>query len=247
MATRKHIDSILQKWPFDPLQLSVRTVKGVDNREVIQMRIDMGILQLEIAGRPDGNRPEGHDTYLDFLRAKSSTNDGEIEFNEDICGEVDREFVQYYHRRICWLTLRQFDKAVRDADHTLALMDFCRDHSNDEQWTMSHEQYRPFVLFHRTQADALAALEDGGPESAIERINTGVDEFRRFFASYDAEDHFEEDDLVKRLIELRESLREQFDVGKTLEEQLADAVAQEEYELAAQLRDELNRRTQGWH
>ena len=68
------------------------------------------------------------------------------------CREADREFVQYYHRRLCWLAMREFSKAMHDADHTLLLMDFCRDHSPDEEWTMSHEQYRPFVLFHRTQA-----------------------------------------------------------------------------------------------
>ena len=99
----------------------------------------------------------------------------------------------------------------------------------------------------RTQADALAVLEIGGPEGAIEKINGGIDQFRNFFANYDAEEQFEEDDLVRRLMELRESLRDQFNVGKTLVEQLADAVAGEEYELAAELRDALNRRSKDHH
>lgn len=239
MASKRNIDTILQKWPFDPDNLGVRTVKCRNNRDVLQMRIDMGILQLELNGRPDGTRPEGFDTYLDYLNAQILKTNDDVNLDDQNCCEIDREFVQFYHRRICWLTLRQFERAVQDADHTLALMDFCRSHSDDEQWTMSHEQYRPFVLFHRAQAMALAALDESGPEEAIEKINEGLDQFRGFFADYDAEEHFDEDDLVSRLVDLRESLREQFDVGRTLQERLESAIANEEYELAAEIRDEM--------
>ena len=45
-----------------------------------------------------------------------------------------------------------------------------------------------------------------------------------------------------RLVDLRESLRNEYSVGQTLNEQLADAVEREQYELAARLRDELSRR-----
>ncbi|HUE72970.1 MAG TPA: UvrB/UvrC motif-containing protein, partial [Pirellulaceae bacterium] len=128
------------------------------------------------------------------------------------------------------------------ADHTLKLMDFCRDHSSDEQWTMSHEQYRPFVMFHRTQAAALASLAEKGAEAAVEELNQGLDQIRQVFVEYEAEEEFDDDELVARLTELRESLRQHFRVGRTLAEQLADAIANEKYELAAQLRDELNRR-----
>ena len=44
------------------------------------------------------------------------------------------------------------------------------------------------------------------------------------------------------LVELRESLRSEYSVGQTLKEQLAEAVEHEQYERAAQLRDELTRR-----
>ena len=247
MAAKKHIDKILKDWPFDSDHLSVRLVDGGDGREIIQMRIDMGLLQLETQGRPDGTRPFGNETVYHHLVSRQKSDDNEFVMDDEQCNEIDREFVQFYHRRICWLTLRKFDYAVRDADHTLALMDFCRAHSPDEEWTMSHEQYRPFVLFHRTQASALSAVEEENPEAAIQNINEGLDNFRTFFECYDAEDHFEEDELVKRLVELRESMREQFEVGKTLHEQLADAVAAEQYELAARLRDELAQRGDGGH
>src|SRR5262249_41241489 len=134
-----------------------------------------------------------------------------------------------------------------DADHTLAFMDLCKAHSPDEQWTLSHEQYRPFVLFHRTQAAALSQLDEnqGGPESAIQEINAGLDRMKKLFEEYEAEEEFEDDELVARLIELRESLREQFSIGRTLSEQLADAIKTEQYELAARLRDEIANRGEG--
>ena len=49
---------------------------------------------------------------------------------------------------------------MKDADHSLAFMDFVKKYSPNDEWTLSHEQYRPFILFHRTQAAALAALAD---------------------------------------------------------------------------------------
>ncbi len=161
------------------------------------------------------------------------------------CAEADREFVQFYHRRICWLALRKFQQAARDADHTLAFMDFVKQHSPDEDWTLSHEQYRPFVMFHRVQAAALALLEKQGAESAISEINRGLDQFHTLYEQYDAPEKFEEDEMVGRLRELQGSLREHYKVGRTLDEQLADAVASEQYELAARLRDEISKRQNG--
>ena len=132
--------------------------------------------------------------------------------------------------------------AAKDADHSLAFMDFVREHSPDEEWILSHEQYRPFVLFHRVQASALAALDDDGPELAIAEINKGLDAFHDLFLQYDAEDQFENDELVVRLRDMRESVRKRFELGDTLDEQLAEAVKSENYELAAELRDKMHQK-----
>ena len=242
MAQHHDIDFIFREWPYQPGVISARLVKARDDREVLQMRIEMGLLQMETTGRPDGERPGGFDTYLDSVKSLSTQGDGPFVLTEEQCFEIDREFLQFYHRRICCLALREFARAVADADHTLALMDFVAAHSPDEQWTHSHERYRPFVHFHRTQAAALAVLERSGPEAAIEEINAGLGQLRKLFTGEGVEGQFEEDELVAQLNELKESLRKEYHVGRTLAEQLSDAVAAEEYERAARLRDEIARR-----
>jgi hypothetical protein len=247
MSDSDDIDHILRDWPFEPEAVSVRLVQGDDGRDVIQMRIDMGVLQLEVEGRPDGQRPQGSATYRELLLEQVEQQGAAFQLDEEQCLEIDREFVQFYHRRICWLALRQFARAVKDADHTLGLMDFCLEHSPDDEWTMAHEQYRPFVMFHRIQAAALRDLDRFGAEEAVQQINLGLDQLRELHQRYESEEVFEENELVGKLIELRESLREQFHVGRTLEEQLEDAVAAEQYELAAQIRDKLaSRRPQAY-
>ena len=50
MARKENIDRILRDWPYDPHGISVRKKKGDDGREVLQMRLDLGML----AARNDG-------------------------------------------------------------------------------------------------------------------------------------------------------------------------------------------------
>ena len=237
------IDYVLEDWPYQPGLLSARLVRCADGRDVVQMRIEMGLLQMETTGRPDGQRPEGAETYLDYLLQRSFAEGDEFALTEEECLEIDREFLLFYHRRICCLALQEFEQAVRDADHSLALMDFASKHSPDDQWTVAHEQYRPLVLFHRAQAAALEQLQESGPEAAVERCNVGIQTLRDFFEEIEAEEQFETNEIVQQLTDLRESLRNEYDLGKTLAEQLAEAVAAEEYERAARLRDEIAART----
>jgi len=242
MTDSHQFDELLKNWPYEIDSLGVRRVNCQDGREVLQMRVDMGVLQLELTGRPDGTRPDGFETFYDYLLGELQRYGDELVLSDSQCNEVDREFIQFYQRRICWLRLQDYESAVRDADHTLALMDFCRRHSPDEEWTISHEQQRPFVLFHRTQANALLQIDKVSPEIAIAEINLGLEKIQTVFEEFNAAEQFEEDEFVGRLREFREALRSEYEVGRTLDERLEDAVAAEEYELAAQLRDELAKR-----
>jgi hypothetical protein len=241
MGEKQNIDAILKNWAYDPQSISVRLIEGEDSRDLIQMRIDMGLLQLETIGRPDGEHPEGFETYYDYLVSEELQWGEHATLTDEQCAEVDREFIQFYHRRICWLALRMYREAICDAEHTLRLMDLSTRLSPDLGWTASHESYRPFVLFHRTQAEALAELEsgEGNAPEAISAINRGLEKLEAVYDDVDAEEEFEDNELASRLVELRESLRDTFSVGKTLEERLNEAVTTEQYELAASLRDQI--------
>ena len=244
MAHRKDydIDRILKDWTYEPGEVSAREVTGADGRPLLQMRLEMGLLQMEVGGRPDGTRPDDFDTYYDYLVAEAHREDGDFRLDDRQCFEVDREFVQFYHRRVCWLALREFGRAVTDADHTLALMDFSTTHAPNEGWAVSHEQYRPFVLFHRIQAAALAVLEEEeNPEKALAQVDNGLESLRTMLEENDTEEEFEDNELVQRLGELREALLEHYEIQPSLSQQLAAAVANEEYELAARIRDEIRR------
>jgi hypothetical protein len=236
------IDAALAGWDFQPGLVQARLVDAHDGRQVIHLRIDLGLLQIEVAGRPDGTRPHDHATYFDYLRHLAEQSSRFV-LTEEHCMEADREFVQFYHRRLCWLALHNYAAALADADHTLAFMDFVRAHSPGEEYTQAHEQYRGFVLFHRTRAAVALAVEKDDPEKAIDEIHAGLEQMRAFFAAFHVEDQMEEDGMVQQLRKLQESLRKEHNIEATLREQLDQAVATEDYETAARLRDALRRRT----
>lgn len=242
MAKRpQHLDDIFANWPYEFGDVSARKVRGSNGRVVLQLRLDMGVMQMEATGRPDGARPEGHDTYYDFLLAMAFEEGQNFELDAERCMEIDREFMQFYHRRICWMALREFRSAMADAEHSLALMDFSSAHAPEDEWANLHEQYRPFVIFHHTQAAALAEVDGLSPEKAIEAIDEGLKRMHAAFERQEIEDEFEEDELVMKLREMKEALANHYELEPPLPEQLAEAIAHEQYERAAELRDRIAR------
>lgn len=252
---RRDLDDAIQGWPYDPEpgEVAAREVRARDGRTVVQVRVELGVLQMEVNGRPDGARPHGFSTYLDYLRYRAAGRTkvgGVTEPSWTMSSEhrtaADREFVQFYHRRVAWLALQHYGKALLDADHTLALMDFVCRHGGDSQYVDSHERFRGLVLFHRTQAAAALALERRKPEEAVDAVREGVEKLGEHHLQW-SDTHETEDTpnptLIEQLHVLESEIRKSFAVRKTLREQLDEAVAIEDYERAARLRDEIRLRT----
>jgi hypothetical protein len=239
------IDEALRGWEVKAGTVQARQVEATDGRQVLQMRLDLGIVQMETDDRPDGTRPHGAPTYFHYLvtEAEEKGRQGRrFVLTEEQCMEADREFIQFYHRRICWMALENFRRAVADADHTLAFMDFVRDHSPNEEYTQAHEQYRGFVMFHRIESAAALQVQQKSPEAAIDEITTGLEKLQAFFADHNAEEQMEENPMIEQLRKMEQALRQKHGIEETLREQLAKAVANEQYEVAAKLRDALRRR-----
>ena len=62
----KDIVPLLKGWDYEPGTINVRKINGLDGRQKLQMRLDLGLLQMELTGRPDGAKPHGFDSLLEY-------------------------------------------------------------------------------------------------------------------------------------------------------------------------------------
>ncbi len=244
---RRDIDEALHGWPSnaEPGDVVAREIVARDGRKVLQIRVELGILQMEVVARPDGVRPHGYATYLDYLKNRAGMKSSKAfdwKMSPEQAAEVDREFTQFNHRRVAWFTIHRYDKALQDADHSLDLMNFVQKYSPSPEYIDSHERLRGLVLFNRTQAAAALAIERGKHDEAVDSVREGVerltDHQRDYTADLDRDDTPNET-LIAQLRVLEDEIRKNFEVEKTLREQLDEAVADEDYERAAQIRDQI--------
>lgn len=238
---------ILEEWPYEPGQLSVRMIQGDDNRPKLQLRVDLGILQMELAGRPDGQRPEGCESLLELCETMLDEHvaaGGEPEdftIDDDMCRRLREEAVQYYHRYVALFVLEEFDLVVRDTSRNLRLMEFCKEHAASDDDREALEPFKPYVLMMRARALSGAAIEDEEPKAALLAIDLGLDDIRQHFVEHDTPEGFEQSSEAQLLRGMRDALAPKLPVtAKTeLQSRLRQALDSENYELAAILRDEL--------
>ena len=65
------LNTILKDWPYESGTVKVRKITGLDGREKLQLRVDLGVLQMEITGRPDGRRPHNCESLLEYHRKRA--------------------------------------------------------------------------------------------------------------------------------------------------------------------------------
>jgi hypothetical protein len=242
----KDITPVLDGWDFEPDEPQVRIVAGDDGRDKLQMRLDLGLIQMELAGRPDGSRPEGHESLLDALEHRASevsARGGVFALDAADCAALMREGLQYYHRYLAAFHLQRFDLVARDTERNLRLFAFVVKHAGRPRDRLQFDQYRPYVTMMRSRARGHMALDRSDYAAALAAIDEGIEGIREFLREYDKADSEAECGELGFLLRWRREVESERPVGpvERLEQQLALAVAREEYEEAARLRDQLQR------
>ena len=241
------LTELLRKWPYESGRVNARRVTGSDGRPKLQIRVDLGILQMEIEGRPDGDRPHGFESLLAYQQDRFdrySTESGQPEgfvLSPQECRALREEAVQYYHRYVGLMAINDFEGVVRDTARNLALFDLCRGHAAKESDRTIMEQFRPYVIMMRARGEAEQALAEGGTSAALAAIDNGLSEIRTALEAAGRDAAYDEANEVQLLRGMREALVPKLPASQRIElqERLQAAIDAENYELAAVLRDEL--------
>jgi tetratricopeptide (TPR) repeat protein len=242
------ISPVLDKWDYQPGQVNVRRFKGRDGVEKLQLRVDLGLLQMNVEGRPDGKRPMGHPSLFEFHRARLlkhvADHEGKDEgfaLKSEDCAKLQVETLQYHHRYICLLQLGDFAGAVRDAERNLEVFAFAAKHAENEELAWALQQFQAQALMIHTRARAMQLLDANDHQLAIETVEQGVERLREFAHQHGRSGAGDGTAEIASLEAWLSELRTQRPLTKReqLEHAMAEALRREDYEKAAQVRDEL--------
>jgi len=221
---------LLQDWPHDPERLNVRVLEVEEGRTVLQVRVELGILQMEIDGRPDG----GEDV---LARIEGSLAVGaEVKIDADLAAVLRHEALQVHQRYVAMLALERYEDVVRDTVRNLRMFDLCRRLAVEEGDRTVLEQFRPQVIATRARAAALLALRGERVPEARRLLEEAVEEIRASLPEGTPDPQ-----ECAMLEGMRDVLQPQLPVSQRheLERRIRAAIEAENYELAAILRDEL--------
>src|SRR6266567_58951 len=239
------LNTLLRDWPHEPGAIKVRKIVGLDGREKLQLRIDLGVLQMEMTGRPDGARPHGCESLLAYhqQRAGRAVQRGEnYELTPEQCAELQQEGIQYYHRYLSLFQINDFAGVVRDTQRNLDLFDFVIGHTDREELSWSLQQFRPYVLMMNTRARASILLGEGKFDEAIAEIERGREVIAEFFQRSNFPELASKSSEIAFLDEWLEEVRAKRPLSKLeiMQREMETAIASELYERAAELRDAIN-------
>src|SRR6266705_1430145 len=204
------LNTILKDWSHENGSIKVRKVAGLDGREKLQLRVDLGVLQMELTGRPDGRRPHNCESLL-----------------------------EYYHRYLSLFQINDFEGVVRDTQRNLDLFSFVAEHTDREEFSWALQQFRPYVLMMNTRAKASILLGEGKFAEAIAEIERGRDAITEFLQQSNFPELVSKSSEIAFLDEWLEEVKAKRPLSKleVMQREMETAIAKELYERAAELRD----------
>lgn len=240
------ISKLLEEWEYDP-ENTVRLINAAGGRQVMQVRLPLGIEQYELDDRPDGTRPFGCDSVLSEMQRRLSEHieeyhsDSGFELDTDDFELLQSEGLLFYYRYLLLFGIGDYERTLRDTRHNLELCEFVEHYVAEDVDADSLLQYRPYIVRVHALSEAMIVLNQGDQDEAVQIVEEAI---------YEIEELPEIDTMIfqfermRSLNHLRETL-EQFGSVESaeverLEAELAQAVESENYERAAEIRDEIS-------
>ena len=242
------ISPLLEQWDYQPGQLVVRKFLGKDGLEKIQLRVDLGLLQMNALGRPDGKHPHGRESLLEYYEAQMEKfqkerrgDEKSFRLSPEDCARLQQEALQYHHRYICLFQLEEFDAVLRDTDRNLKVFDFVQEHAGSDEMAWALQQFRPQLIMMRIRARGAIALKSNRYDKVVQLVESGVEELRQFYREHERMDLMEQSGEIQSLESWLQEIQAKRPLTprERLESALNEAVRNEDYEKAAQVRDAL--------
>src|SRR5260370_611362 len=175
MSETPDLRKILKSWPYDP-EKDARIIPGENGRDALQVRTPLGIEQYELEGRPDGARPHGLESALEFQmrrleEAKVASRETEFDLSPSECAELFSEGTLYYLRYVRLFQLRDWARTLRDTARNLRVFDFVNRYARRPEDRQFLEQWRPYIMRINACAAAMQELDKGNYERAFRLVN----------------------------------------------------------------------------
>lgn len=251
MATPRDLSSMLQAWPFVSGSMAARRFKGRDGTDKLQLRVDLGILQMNATGRPDGKQPLGHPTWLHVIRERLASRttparDGVPVLTPDEFARIHQESIQFHHRSVCLLQLNDLQGVEADCAHNREIFDLLHDHapSREVAWPVLQILPQQTLLLARAR---VAHLKPPSYQDHLRIIEDALAVLDAFFQRLDRPDWAHVCPERIALSQWREQVvaNRPLSALEQLGSKLADAIQREDYELAALLRDQIKKLGEG--
>ncbi len=239
------LQTITRGWDYQPGRVIARWVSGDDGVRRVQLRVDLGVLQMDLEGRPDGRRPHGYESLLDYHRQieRTSPTAPRARLSPAECGELQQEAVQYYYRYLAFAALEFTDGLLRDTEHNLEIIRLVQRLAPDETVSWQFVQFFPYVRMMNAQARAQKLLDNQQPEDAERLVASSIEEIRAFAQEHGLPTEPARMGELHTLEEFRARIlaRRPVSPAEKMRAEMEEAIAAEDYERAALLRDELRR------
>ncbi len=245
MSDTVDLRRFLQSWPYDPDD-DARLTHGEDGREILQVRTPLGIEQHELDGRPDGARPHGMESVLEYYlqrleRASAAGKGPEFELGPRECGELFNEGTLYYFRYVRLFQLKDWTRTIRDTSRNLRVFDLVKEYARRSEDQLYLEKWRPYIIRVNSSAAVMLQLEKGKYDEALRLAREAVEKLEALEELEDETFAFERERSLAALRELMVQVQKNRPLSELeqLEKQLRRAIERQEFERAAQLRDRI--------